>query len=110
MTGGTGLRWPNLRQRKDTGGRRRDPQSVASAPVLNMLVSDVLAASPAAAGLFLDYGMGCVGCAFARFETVAEAAAAYGLDGQELARSLTRVLRAVKRGREYDHHRKHANR
>jgi hypothetical protein len=33
--------------------------------------------------------MGCVGCTFARFETVSEVAAAYGCDAYELACSLT---------------------
>jgi hypothetical protein len=41
--------------------------------------------------------MGCVGCAFARFEIVDEVAEVYGLDPQHLARSLTEVLRSVKR-------------
>jgi hybrid cluster-associated redox disulfide protein len=53
--------------------------------MLDMLVSDVLAANPAAARVFIERHMGCVGCTFARFETVAEVARAYGIRPRELA-------------------------
>ena len=55
---------------------------------MNMLVIDVLAHSPAAADAFIERGMGCVGCPFARFETVAEAAGVYGLEARDLAEAL----------------------
>jgi hybrid cluster-associated redox disulfide protein len=54
-----------------------------------MLVVEVLARRPAAARVFIERGMGCVGCTFARFETVSEVAAAYGCDAYDLACSLT---------------------
>lgn len=53
-----------------------------------MLVSDVLAANPVFARVFIDRRMSCVGCTFAPFETVSEAARAYGIEPCELARSL----------------------
>ena len=53
-----------------------------------MLVADVLAARPSAARVFISRRMGCVGCAFAPFETISEAARAYGIDPCELATSL----------------------
>jgi hybrid cluster-associated redox disulfide protein len=53
-----------------------------------MLVSEVLAAMPAAARVFIDRGMGCVGCQFAPFETVAEVAHVYGIEPCDLANSL----------------------
>ena len=62
-----------------------------------MLVSDVLALGSATAAVFVGHRMGCVGCTFARFETVGDVARVYGLDPQDLARSLAEVLRAVKR-------------
>lgn len=52
------------------------------------MVADVLAANPASARLFIERGMGCVGCPFAPFETVGEAARAYGMDPGDLARAL----------------------
>lgn len=53
-----------------------------------MLVADVLAVRPCAARVFAERRMRCVGCTFASFETVAEAARAYEMDGWELALSL----------------------
>lgn len=58
------------------------------ADILNMTVSDVLAARPAAARVFIEHRMGCVGCTFAPFETIADVARAYGMNGADLASSL----------------------
>lgn len=84
-------------ERKDGSSRKRDPLGVTPAQVVNALVADVLATHPATAGVFVRHRMGCVGCTFARFETVGEAAAAYGLDSQELARSVSNILRSENR-------------
>ena len=66
-----------------------DPRCVSPEDALHMLVVDVLARHPAAARVFIARGMGCVGCTFARFETVSEVAASYGCDAYNLACSLT---------------------
>lgn len=66
----------------------RHPLKVTSTDLLNVLVADVLAANPLAARVFIARGMGCVGCTFAPFETISEAASAYGIEPSELARSL----------------------
>ena len=70
----------------------RDPPDVTAANPLNMLVTDVLAANPAAAQVFIERRMGCVGCAFAPFETVAEVARVYGFEPCDLARWLTAAV------------------
>lgn len=62
---------------------------------MNMLVADVLAISPAAAAVFVKRGMGCPGCPFARFETIVEAARAYGLSASELAGDLVTLRSAL---------------
>ena len=80
-----------MRTRKDGRLPLRDPLYVNPATLLNLFVADVLAAEPAAARVFIDRRMGCVGCAFARFETVAEVAEVYGIDARELANSLAAV-------------------
>jgi hybrid cluster-associated redox disulfide protein len=77
-----------LRTRKDASDVVRDPRIVTPTEALQMLVFDVLAERPAAARVFIERGMGCVGCVFNRFETVAEVAAVYGHDAHELACSL----------------------
>jgi hybrid cluster-associated redox disulfide protein len=87
-----------LRRRKDGSGVVRDPQGVRPADALQMLVSDVLAGRPAAARVFVERGMGCVGCVFNRFETVAEVAAVYACDAYQLACSLAEPCAAVTGG------------
>jgi hybrid cluster-associated redox disulfide protein len=93
-----------LRKRKDGGRSLRDPRNVTAAHLLNTLLSDVLAERPAAARVFIDRRMGCVGCAFAPFETVGEAARAYGIEPGELAHALADGCGAVRTPEENDHH------
>jgi hybrid cluster-associated redox disulfide protein len=61
---------------------------MAAADLLQTMLADLLAANQGAAEVLVRHGMSCLGCAFARFETVAEAAAIYGIDPLELARRL----------------------
>jgi hybrid cluster-associated redox disulfide protein len=46
----------------------------------NLIVADVLARWPQTIPIFTHHRMGCVGCAMAPFETLAEVAAIYKLD------------------------------
>lgn len=78
-----------MRTSKDSPLSIRDPVHVTPADFLNALAADVLTANPAAARVFIERGMGCVGCTFARFETVAEVARAYGIEPDELAHALS---------------------
>ena len=64
------------------------------AELLGTIVRDVLAAHPCAARVFVDRAMGCAGCPFARFETVAEVAAVYGIDPQQLGTALLEAVEA----------------
>jgi hybrid cluster-associated redox disulfide protein len=61
---------------------------VNRADTLTMTVSGVLAARPAAARVFIERRMRCVGCTFAPFDTIADVARAYGMDCDELADAL----------------------
>ena len=70
----------------------RDHRLVDPASLLHICIADVLAARPAAARVFIERRMGCLGCAFAPFETIAEAARAYGIDAWELAASLAATV------------------
>jgi hybrid cluster-associated redox disulfide protein len=56
--------------------------------LLAVTVSRVLDLIPSAARVFIAHGMGCVGCPFAPFEDVADAARAYGIDPHALAGAL----------------------
>jgi hybrid cluster-associated redox disulfide protein len=68
------------------------------ADLANMLVADVLAANPAAARVFIERRMGCVGCTFAPFETVADVARAYGITPCALAHALSEDMQETAEG------------
>jgi hybrid cluster-associated redox disulfide protein len=87
-----------LIQRKDGRGDIGHSRDVRSTDILHELVSDVLAHAPAAVAVFLRRGMSCPGCPFARFETVAEAAAIYQQDADELAAAIRQSLSAAPGG------------
>ncbi|HEX6976156.1 MAG TPA: DUF1858 domain-containing protein [Vicinamibacterales bacterium] len=53
-------------------------------PTIHTFMDELIARWPSARGPLARKGMACVGCPMARFETLGEAAAAYGLDSQEL--------------------------
>ena len=61
---------------------------MSPADLLPLLVSDVLTLGPGVGRVFVDQGMGCVGCPFSRFETVADVACNYGVDAVHLAAAL----------------------
>jgi hybrid cluster-associated redox disulfide protein len=56
-------------------------------------IADVLAKRPVAARVFLRYRMGCLGCAIASFETLAEACAIYGVPVEHLLVDLDAAIR-----------------
>ncbi len=49
-------------------------------PTLETTMAELLAGWPAARAVVGRRGMACIGCAMARFETIGEAATAYGFD------------------------------
>lgn len=54
--------------------------SSEKAPTLEHVVDEVLKTWPTTIPVFIRHKMACVGCSMAPFETVAEAAATYGLE------------------------------
>ena len=72
----------------------RKPPIVAVGLDLHTTMADVIAAYPGAGPVLARRGMACVGCPMARFETVGEAASAYGFDPVELLDELRRRTRA----------------
>lgn len=51
---------------------------------VHLTMAELMAGWPAAVPVLGRRGMACIGCPMARFETIAEAAAAYGFDAEEL--------------------------
>ena len=54
----------------------------------DMHIVEVLEVKPEAAQVFGSYGMGCIHCLLAHTETVEEAAAAHGVDVDEMLAQL----------------------
>ena len=47
---------------------------------------------PQTAAVFMEYGMGCLGCAAAHFENIGQGAAAHGIDVDALIVALNKVV------------------
>lgn len=54
----------------------------------DMTIYEVLQLVPTIGPVFTEFGMHCLGCAMARGETVAQAAAAHGVDVDEMLEKL----------------------
>ena len=68
-------------------------------PAPGTSVARQLGANPASARVFFDHRMACVGCALSEFDTLADAARAYGLS---LDRFLAELAAAATDGTEAD--------
>jgi hybrid cluster-associated redox disulfide protein len=66
-------------------------------PTTDMTVEEVLARWPGLARVFVRRRMGCVGCAMARFDRLADAARVYGVPPAALVAALRRAARAADR-------------
>jgi hybrid cluster-associated redox disulfide protein len=58
-----------------------------------MLISEVVNKYPQTDPIFLEYGLHCIGCAFAKKETIAEAAKVHQIDLDELITSLNKAVK-----------------
>jgi hybrid cluster-associated redox disulfide protein len=57
-----------------------------------MLVSEVVKKYPETVALFLEKGLHCIGCNFAKDETIEEAAKLHQIDLEELIKSLNKAI------------------
>lgn len=64
---------------------------------MDWTVETLLRRHPATARVFVRRRMACVGCSMARFDTIAESAANYGVEAQELRAELERVAAATEK-------------
>ncbi|MDR1702610.1 MAG: DUF1858 domain-containing protein [Sporomusaceae bacterium] len=58
----------------------------------NMSIVDVVQNYPQTVEIFRRYGMGCLGCAAARFENIEQGAVAHGIDTDALVADLNKAL------------------
>jgi hybrid cluster-associated redox disulfide protein len=58
----------------------------------DMLVGDIIAKHPLAAQFLMECGMGCIYCPASQMESLAEACAVHGIDGEEITDALNDYL------------------
>ena len=58
----------------------------------DMLVGDIISKHPLAAQFLMECGMGCISCPAAQMESLAEACAFHGIDGDEITDALNDYL------------------
>jgi hybrid cluster-associated redox disulfide protein len=66
-------------------------------PTRDLTMADLIGGWPSAPAVLARHGMACVGCGMAKFETVAEATAAYGVDAAGFLRAIARAERPTRR-------------
>lgn len=54
----------------------------------DMSILEVVQKYPDTVHIFMKHGLGCIGCALARFENIREGAAAHGIDVDALVKDL----------------------
>ena len=61
-----------------------------------MPIGDVVKNHPETVPVFMSHGLHCIGCAVAAFESIAEGAAAHGIDVDALINDLNKAATAEK--------------
>ena len=67
------------------GGATADNGNIIDA---SMLVGDIIRQHPLAAQFLMECGMGCISCPASQMESLAEACAVHGIDGDEITDAL----------------------
>lgn len=57
-----------------------------------MSIGEIVQKFPQTVAVFQANGMGCLGCAVARFENLAEGAAAHGIDVEKILKELNEAI------------------
>ena len=57
-----------------------------------MSIIDVVQKDPQTAEVFMNFGMGCLGCIAARFENIEQGAMAHGINADELVADLNKAV------------------
>ena len=61
----------------------------------DMGILEVVQQYPQTAPIFMDFGMGCLGCAAAHFENIEQGASAHGIDVDALMAALNQAATAA---------------
>lgn len=57
-----------------------------------MPIGEIVQQHPETIPVFMSYGLGCIGCAVAQFETLEEGATSHGIDVEALVNDLNKAL------------------
>jgi hydroxylamine reductase len=60
----------------------------------SMLVGEIITKHPLAAQFLMECGMGCIHCPASQMESLAEACAVHGIDGEEIVVALNDYLQS----------------
>jgi hybrid cluster-associated redox disulfide protein len=66
----------------------------------DMKIEEIVAKYPQAIGIFFQYGLGCVGCHAASFESLAEGATMHGIDLDAMLKDLNELASKVEAKKE----------
>jgi len=58
----------------------------------DMSIEEIVTKYPQTIAVFMAYGLGCIGCQIARFETLEEGAMAHGIDVDSLVKDLNAFI------------------
>lgn len=57
----------------------------------DMSITEAVSSCPETARVFMEFGMGCLGCAAAHFENIEQGAIVHGIDVDALVKALNQV-------------------
>ncbi len=58
----------------------------------DMAIADTVRQYPQTASIFMEFGMGCLGCAAARFENIEQGAVVHGINVDDLMQALNKAV------------------
>jgi len=61
------------------------------------VIADVVREHPEAIGVFLQYGLHCVGCSMAQYDTIASGARSHGVNPEYIVKDLNAHIAKVRR-------------
>ena len=73
-----------------------DVKKAADVITADTNIIEAVQAHPEIMQVFADYGLGCIGCMAARFETIGEGAGAHGLDVPALIKDINECIKTNK--------------
>ena len=81
-------------EREDSNMSEEVKDQAASGELVtsDMLVGDIIVKHPLAAQFLMECGMGCIHCPASQMESLSEACAVHGIDGEEITDALNDYL------------------